>query len=150
MRTLQKILLWGAACGAATLAPVVLAGSAAAPRTLSFTVGSAGQDIAVQPGDRLQFTLNTSAGTGYTWRALEVDPAYLTLIEKRTLQVAPAAGRAPVVGGAGPATVYTYQVVAPLKRGSLSLTTPIFFAQVPPGRAGAVQVQLVQFNLVAR
>ncbi|WP_146160541.1 protease inhibitor I42 family protein [Deinococcus arcticus] len=128
------------------------ASPAAAPRTLNFTVGRAGQEIAVQPGDRLRFTLNTTAGTGYTWRALEVDPAYLTLIEKRTVSVAPATGpgRTPVVGGPGPATVYTYQVVAPLKRGSLSLTTPVYFAELPPGRAATVQVQLVQFNLVAR
>ncbi|MBZ9712128.1 protease inhibitor I42 family protein [Deinococcus multiflagellatus] len=144
--TIRNILLGGAA--ALTLG--VSAGPAAAPRTLSFNVGAAGQEIAVQPGDRLRFSLNSAAGTGYMWRALEVDPAYLALVDKRTVAPAPAAGSAPVVGGAGPVTVYTYQVVAPLRRGGAALTTPIYFAELPPGRATTVETTLIQFNLVPR
>ncbi|MBZ9749584.1 protease inhibitor I42 family protein [Deinococcus sp. HMF7604] len=121
-----------------------------APRTLSFTVGAAGQDIAVQPGDLLRFSLSAAAGTGYTWRALEVDPAFLTLVEKRTSSVVPAQGGVPVVGGPGPLTVYTYRVTAALKQGTTDLTVPLYFAHLPPGRAFTADVRLVQFNLVAR
>ena len=50
----------------------------------------------MKAGDVVRVSLASTPGTGYTWRALEVDSDYLTLIDKVT--AAPAAsGAAPVV-----------------------------------------------------
>ncbi|ULH16035.1 hypothetical protein MF271_05220 [Deinococcus sp. KNUC1210] len=55
-----------------------------------------------------------------------------------------------MVGGPGPAVVYVYYVRKSLNLGSYSVTSPIIFASVPPGRSGEQNTRLVQFNLTSR
>ncbi|WP_229775788.1 protease inhibitor I42 family protein [Deinococcus ruber] len=120
-------------------------------RTLDITVQSAGQTLTVRAGDILRFSVSNSAGTGYTWHALDVDPEYLVLIDKTTAAPpTPKPGQAPVVGGPGPTVVYVYYVRKSLNLGSYSVTSPIIFANVPPGRSTGQDTRLVQFNLTSR
>ncbi|WP_226991516.1 protease inhibitor I42 family protein [Deinococcus gobiensis] len=79
------------------------------PRTVQVQPGM-GTTLTVQAGDVLRFVLPDAPGTGYTWRALEVDGEYLALVGKtHAAQAAPAGP--PVVGGPGPDLVYVYRVV---------------------------------------
>ncbi|WP_425144845.1 protease inhibitor I42 family protein [Deinococcus sp.] len=117
---------------------------------LDLTANDAGKVLNVNAGDLLRVSLDNSAGTGYTWRALEVDPAYLTLIDKASAAPAKPAGKPPLVGGPGPLTIYTYYVRRSLNLGSYSVTTPLIFVNVPPGRGSGRSVALVQFDLTSK
>ena len=115
---------------------------------------SSGQTLTVGPGDILRVSLGNSAGTGYSWHALEVDPIYLLLLDKAQAAPPTAAagkpGQPPVVGGPGPGTVYVYYVKKSLNLGSYTVSTPIMFVNVPPGRASGQSLPLVQFNLTSK
>ncbi|MFT2718683.1 hypothetical protein ACMT4L_01650 [Deinococcus sp. A31D244] len=120
--------------------------AAPAPRTLDITVGQQGTELPVNVGDVLRFTLGGPSGTGYSWLALEVDPAYLRLLDRKT--AAPAGdGSLPMPGGPGPVTVYRYRVLAAPHPG---FTVPLMFAHVPPGQSGLVSADLIRYSLVTR
>ncbi|GGM19942.1 protease inhibitor I42 family protein [Deinococcus aerophilus] len=123
-----------------------------ASRTIDVAVSgtTTGQELPVREGDILRFTLSGAGGTGYSWQALDVDPAYLVLIDRQTVPAAAASGPVPVVGGAGPTTVYRYFVRTSLRRGGVALSVPVVFVHLPPGRAGRVEVTLIRYALVPR
>lgn len=121
------------------------------PRTIEVAVSASttGQEVPVREGDILRFTLSGAGGTGYSWQAMEVDPAYLTLIDRQTVAAPTASGQVPQVGGPGPATVYRYFVRAPLRRAGVGFSVPVVFAHLPPGRTGRVPVTLIRYALVS-
>ena len=120
-------------------------------RTLDLVVDGGGQNVAVNAGDLLRFSVSNSAGTGYTWHALDVDPDYLVLVDRVTAApAAPKPGQPPRVGGPGPLVTYIYYVKKSLNLGSYSVTMPIIFANVAPGRSAGQETRLVQFNLTSK
>ncbi|AZI42524.1 hypothetical protein EHF33_07000 [Deinococcus psychrotolerans] len=124
-------------------------------KSLTLKVGAAGQDLKVSAGDTLRFELSSSAGTGYAWHVLDVDPVFLALVD-RTVAAAPTANTAgasaarPVVGSSGPVTTYVYYVKKSLDLGGYSVTTPVVFVNLPPGRQTTQTAKLIQFNLAAK
>ncbi|WP_407569273.1 protease inhibitor I42 family protein [Deinococcus altitudinis] len=118
-------------------------------RTLNLTAADAGKDLEVRAGDLVRVSFASTPGTGYSWRALEADSTYLTLIDKVT--AAPAStGNARIVGGPGPLITYVYYVRTALKQGGATLSLPLIFTQTPPGRVQNAAAQLVQFNLTSK
>ncbi len=117
-----------------------------APRTVQVQPGM-GTTLTVQAGDVLRFVLPDAPGTGYTWRALEVDGEYLALVGKtHAAQAAPAGP--PVVGGPGPDLVYVYRVVKTPRSGGAQLALPVGFVQLPPGRRPSAEVSATLVYLI--
>lgn len=103
-------------------------------RTLDITANQTAPTLTVQAGDVLRFHLPTQAGTGYSWRALEVEAQYLVLIDKtNTPPPARPAGSPPIVGGAGPTVTYVYYVKKALTQGTARFAIPVSFVETGPG-----------------
>ncbi len=102
-------------------------------RVLTVNVAAKGQAIVVKAGDLLRFNVTSSPSTGYRWSALEVEPDYLTLVDKVRAENN---------------ITYIYYVKKSLNLGTYSITVPIVFTQLAPGRNEATQGDLIQFNLV--
>jgi inhibitor of cysteine peptidase len=119
-------------------------------RTLDMTANQTASTLTVQAGDVLRFHLPTQAGTGYSWRALEVEAQYLVLIDKTTTPPpARPAGSPPLVGGAGPTVTYVYYVKKALTQGTARLALPVSFIEIGP--AGTPEsMSLLTYTLTSR
>ncbi len=119
-------------------------------RTLDITANQSATTLTVQAGDLLRFHLPTQAGTGYSWRAVEVEAEYLTLIHKTSTPPATRpAGSPPVVGGAGSTVTYVYYVKKALTQGTARFAIPVSFLETGPGQSPA-SVPLLTYTLTSR
>jgi inhibitor of cysteine peptidase len=119
-------------------------------RTLDLTANQTATTLTVKAGDLLRFHLPTQAGTGYSWRALEVEADYLVLVDKTsTPPPAQPAGSAPRVGGSGPTITYIYYVKKALTQGTARLALPVSFAEIGPGQSPDA-AELLTFTLTSK
>lgn len=151
-------LLLAALCAVALTSPLLLAAAqpASAPakatmtRTLDITANQTATTLTVQAGDVLRFHLPTQAGTGYSWRAVEVEAQYLTLIDKTTTPPPAQPAGAPVrVGGAGPSVTYVYYVKKSLTQGTARFAIPVSFIETGPGQSPE-SVPLLTYTLTSK
>ncbi|MFB9993570.1 protease inhibitor I42 family protein [Deinococcus oregonensis] len=119
-------------------------------RTLDITANQTASNLTVQAGDVLRFHLPTQAGTGYSWRAVEVEAQYLVLIDKtNTPPPVRPAGSPPPVGGAGPTVTYVYYVKKALTQGTARFAIPVSFIETGPGQSPET-VPLLTYTLTSK
>ena len=152
MKLLRLLLctlgLMTVALAQATASGAGATGASSASRTVQVRPGT-GETLTVWAGDVLRFVLPDSPGTGYLWRALEVDGVYLALIEKSYAPQA-VSTNPPMAGGPGPDLVYVYRVVKTPRSGSADLALPVGFIQLLPGRQPSAEVPVTLFYLTPR